>query len=82
MESDHEMISTVILLSSSDSRRVFVSYKRKYVLEVLVNRLVKLAQEKVWLDELDMTISVDLDVKQQTKQKTNKGIMSSITQGN
>ena len=31
---------------SADSRRVVVSYKRKYVQEVLVNRLVKLAQEK------------------------------------
>ena len=29
-----------------------VSYKQKYVHEVLVNHLVKLAQEKVWLGEL------------------------------
>ena len=29
-----------------------VSYKGKYVHEVLVNHLVKLAQEKVWLGEL------------------------------
>ena len=34
---------------SADSRRV-VSYKLKYVHEVSVNRLVKLAQKK-WLDE-------------------------------
>ena len=34
------------------SRRVVVSYKRKYVHEVLVNCLFKLAQEKVWLGEL------------------------------
>ena len=34
------------------SRRVVVSYKRKYVHEVLVNRLFKPAQEKVWLGEL------------------------------
>ena len=34
------------LLPSSDSRRVVVSYKRKYVHEVLVNHLVKLAQKK------------------------------------
>ena len=34
------------------SRRVAVSYKRKYVHEVLVNCLFKLAQEKVWLGEL------------------------------
>ena len=43
---DHEIISTVVLLSPAESRRVAVSYKRKYVHEVLVNRLVKLAQEK------------------------------------
>ena len=49
---DHEMISTAILLPSADSRMVVVSYKRKYVHEVLVNCLVKLAQEKVWLGEL------------------------------
>ena len=30
------------------SRRVVVSYKRKYVHELLVNRLFKPAQEKVW----------------------------------
>ena len=30
-EIDHEMISTVILLPSAGSRRVVVSYKRKYV---------------------------------------------------
>ena len=47
VEVDHEMISTAILLPSADSRRVVVvSYKRKYVHEVLVNCLVKLAQEK------------------------------------
>ena len=43
---DHEIISTAILLPSADSRRVVVSYKQKYVHKVLVNRLVKLAQEK------------------------------------
>ena len=37
---DREITSTVI----SDSRWVVVSYKRKYVHEVLVNSLVKLAQ--------------------------------------
>ena len=46
------MISTTILLPSADSRRVVVSYKQKYVQEILVNRLVKLAKEKVWLGEL------------------------------
>ena len=43
---DHEIISKGILLPFADSRRVVVSYKRKYVHKVLVNRLVKLAQEK------------------------------------
>ena len=37
MEIDHELISTVILLPSPDSRRAVVNYKRKYVHEVLVN---------------------------------------------
>ena len=46
VEIDHEMISTVILLPSADS---FKSYKRKYVHALLVNRLFKPAQEKVWL---------------------------------
>ena len=41
---DHEIISTAILLPSTDSRRVVVSFKQKYVHEVLVNRIVKLAQ--------------------------------------
>ena len=43
---DHEIISTAILLPSIDSRRVVVSYKGTCVHEVLVNRIVKLAQEK------------------------------------
>ena len=38
--------------SFPDSRRVDVIYKRKYVHEVLVICLVKLAQEKVWLGKL------------------------------
>ena len=46
VEIDHEIISSAILLLSADSRRVVVSYKQKYVHEVLVNHLVKLAQEK------------------------------------
>ena len=46
MEIDHEIFSTAILIPSADSRRVVVSYKGKYVHEVLVNSLVKLAQEK------------------------------------
>ena len=52
VEIDHEIISMVILLPLNHSRRVVVSYKRKYVHKVLVNGLFKLAQEKVWLGEL------------------------------
>ena len=46
VEIDHKIISTTIHLPSTDSRRGVVSYKRKYVHEVLVSSLVKLAQEK------------------------------------
>ena len=46
VEIDHKIISTAIFLPSPDSRRVFVSYKRRYVHKVLVNCLVKFAQEK------------------------------------
>ena len=46
VEIDHELISTAILLASVDSRWVVVRYMQKYLHEVLVNRLVKLAQEK------------------------------------
>ena len=53
VEIDHEIISMVILLPSAESfKKVVVSYKRKYVHEVLVNCLFKLAQEKEWLCEL------------------------------
>ena len=45
VEIDHEIISTAILLPSADSKMVVFSYKRKYVHKVLVNHLVKLAQE-------------------------------------
>ena len=40
---------------SADSRRVVASYKGKYVHKVLVNCLVKLAQEKMWLGELTIS---------------------------
>ena len=46
VEIDHELASTATLLPSADSRRVIVSYKRKYVHEELVNSLVTLAKEK------------------------------------
>ena len=65
VEIDHEIISTAILLPSADSRRVFVSYKLKYLHKVLVNHLVKLAQEKIVVrrtDRPDMTIAVDWDI--------------------
>ena len=53
VEIDHEIISTVILLLLLIQEGLLsVSYKRKYVHKVLVNRLVKLAQEKVWLGQL------------------------------
>ena len=44
-EIDHGIISMAILLPSACSRKVVVSYKRNYVHEVLVNCLVKLAEE-------------------------------------
>ena len=48
-----EIISKVILLPPViHSRRVDGSYKQKYVYGLLVNRLFKPAQEKVWLGEL------------------------------
>ena len=49
---NHEIISTSILLPSADLRRVVVSYKGKYVHEILVNCLVKLARKKACLGEL------------------------------
>ena len=66
-----DIISMAILLPSADSRRGVVSYKQKYVHEVLVNCLVKLGQEKTvvrWTDHPDMLITVDWDIKHQTKQ--------------
>ena len=51
-ETDHEIISTAILLPSADSRSVVVSYKPKYVRKVLVNCLVRLAQAKEFIGEL------------------------------
>ena len=45
-EIDYENNFYGLLLPSVDSRRDVVSYKRKYVLKVLGNRLVKLVQEK------------------------------------
>ena len=55
VEIDHEIISIPSFSYRNPlihSRKVVVSYKLKYVHEVLVNPLSKLAQEKVWLGEL------------------------------
>ena len=50
VEIDHEIISTTTLLPSVDSRRVVVSYKRKYVHKVPVNPLVKHLHVQIYLD--------------------------------
>ena len=53
--SDGTFIVKCILSQSEDFSYhllVVVSYKRKYVLELLINRLFKPVQEKVWLGEL------------------------------
>ena len=53
VEIDHEIISTAILLPSPDSRRVVVSYNRKYVHDV--HRLTVLSsmhRKTLWLGEL------------------------------
>ena len=49
LEINHEIIFMVILLLPLIQEGFVVSYKRKYVHKVLVNHLVKLAQEKMWL---------------------------------
>ena len=57
------------------SRRVVVSYKRKYVHKLLVNRLLKPAQEKSvvkWTDRPAMTIAVDMGRKATKTNKQNK----------
>ena len=56
VEIDHEIISTFSSLSLNLSTKVVVSYKRKYVHELLVNCLFKLAHEKVWLGELTVPL--------------------------
>ena len=52
VEIDYEIISTVIRLPSAESFKKGCCYKRKYVHKLLVNRLFKPVQEKVWLGEL------------------------------
>ena len=55
-----------------DSRRVVVSYKRKYVHELLVNRLFKPAQENVWLGELTVPPDIAVDLGRKATKQTNK----------
>ena len=53
VEIDHEIISKVSLLPSAESfKKACCQLQAKYVQEVLVNRLFKLAQEKVLLGDL------------------------------
>ena len=53
VEIDHEIISTVILLLSADSfKKGCCQLQAKVCAQLLVNRLFKPAQEKVWLGEL------------------------------
>ena len=75
VEIDHEIISTVILLPSADSfKKGCCQLQAKVCAQLLVNRLFKPAQEKVWLGELTVPqwpLLLTWDVKQQNKQ-TNK----------
>ena len=74
MEIDHEIISTVILLSPADSRRVVVntsvSMCTKYWLLFCQAKLRKNVSLGEVTDHPDMTIAVDWNVKNQTKPKT------------
>ena len=54
---------------SSLQRRIFVSYKQKYVHKILVNHFVKKSVCIKYTDHPDMTIAVDWEVKNQTKPK-------------
>ena len=57
VEIDHEIISTVILLPSAESfMKGCCQLQAKYVHKLLVNCLVKLAQENVWLGELTVQL--------------------------
>ena len=67
VEIDHEINFMAFFHPSADWKRVFVSYKWKYLQKKMVNcQLVKLAQEKSvvrWTDHPNMTIAVEWDVK-------------------
>ena len=56
MEIDHHIISMTILLPSTDSRRVNVSFKRKYVQKVLVKRLVMISNINCALDHENLSL--------------------------
>ena len=82
-EIDHEIISTTILLPSADSRGVVASYKRKYVHDVLVNCLVKLAREKsvvMWIDRPNHNRSYWLGRKEPNQTKNQKNLQCMHTQ--
>ena len=53
VEIDHEIISTVILLPSADLfKKGCCQLQAKVCAQITGNRLLKPAQEKVWLSEL------------------------------
>ena len=74
VEIDHEIfLRSFSSLRLNHSRRIVVSYKRKYVHEVLVDCLFKLAQEKSVVrltDRPAMTIAIDLGCKATKQTKT------------
>ena len=51
-EIDHEIISVILLPSADAFKKGCCQVHRKYVHKLLINRLFKPAQEKVWLGEL------------------------------
>ena len=63
----------------TNPRRIVVSYERKYVHEVLVNCLFKLAQEIVWLVELILAMTIAVDLGRKATQQTNKQIVNRPT---
>ena len=73
VEIDYEIISKGILFPSAKSfKKDFVSNKRKYVQEVLVNCLFELSQEKSVVRRTDrpaMAIDVDLGCKETNTNK-------------
>ena len=86
VEIDHEIISTVILLSSAESfMKGCCQLQAKVCARLLVNCLFKLAQEKSvvrWTDRPAVTIAVDLGrkaTKQTNKQTKSKWVWSGDT---